>query len=138
VVAGAFLALAFLPLRRRVRFAAPSGRRRARRGRPTLAARQRAQQILEESARYNLGRRRTVNCPTVGLSFLHPRNQPRFTFHVDGREEKQGTTAWKVSFAERARPSLSRTTRGEDVPARGMLWIEAAGAALVASRLELR
>ena len=39
---------------------------------PTPAGRERAQQILEESSRYNLGRRRTVNSPTIALSFLHP------------------------------------------------------------------
>jgi hypothetical protein len=104
----------------------------------TVAGRERAQQILEESARYNLGRRRTVNCPTVALSFLHPRNQPRFAFRLDGREEKEGTPTWKVGFKERERPSLTRTSRGEDVPARGLLWIEAGSGALVASRLELR
>jgi hypothetical protein len=104
----------------------------------TLAGRERAQQILGESARYNVGRRRTVNCPTVALSFLHPRNQPRFAFRLDGRDEKEGATTWKVRFMERERPSLTRTSRGEDVPARGLLWIEAASGALVASRLELR
>jgi hypothetical protein len=104
----------------------------------TLAGRERAQQILDESARYNLGRRRTVNCPTVALSFLHPRNQPRFAFRLDGLHEKEGATTWRVRFSERERPSLTRTSRGEDVPARGLLWIEPGGGALVASRLELR
>jgi hypothetical protein len=104
----------------------------------TLAGRERAQEILEESARYNLGRRRTVNCPTVALSFLHPRNQPRFGFRLDGGDEKHGATTWKVRFTERARPALTRTSRGDDVPARGHLWVEAGTGALVASRLELR
>jgi hypothetical protein len=104
----------------------------------TLAGRERAEEILEESARYNLGKRRTVNCPTVALSFLHPRNQPRFGFRLEGGDEKQGVTTSKVRFTERARPALTRTSRGDDVPARGLLWIEAGTGALVASRLELR
>ncbi len=104
----------------------------------TPTGRERALQILEESSRYNVGRRRTVNNPTVVLSFLHPRNQPRFSFLLDGQDEKQGATTWKVRFAERARPTLTRTLQGQDVPARGLLWIEAASGALVASRLELR
>jgi hypothetical protein len=104
----------------------------------TLAGRERAQQILEESARYNLGKRRTVNCPTVALTFLHPRNQPRFAFRLDGPDEKEGTPTWKVRFAERARPAFTRTSRGDDVPAKGLLWIEAGTGALVTSRLELR
>jgi hypothetical protein len=103
---------------------------------PTLAARERAQQILEESARYNLGRRRTVNSPTVALAFLHPRNQPRFDFRIAGRDDKAGALAWKVRFTERQRPTLSRTSRGDDVPARGLLWIEPERGAVVASRLE--
>ena len=104
---------------------------------PTPAARRRAQQILEESSRYNLGRRRTVNSPTIALSFLHPRNQSRFAFRIVGPDEKEGAATWKVRFAERERPTLTRTSRGEDVPARGLLWIEAGSGTLVASRLEM-
>ena len=104
----------------------------------TLAGTERALQILEESARYNLGPHRTVNCPTVALSFLHPRNQPRFAFRLDGHDERQGTATWRVRFGERARPTLARASRGQDVPARGLLWMEAGSAALVESRLELR
>jgi hypothetical protein len=103
----------------------------------TPAGRDRAQQILEESSRYNLGKRRTVNSPTVALSFLHPRNQSRFSFRLAGQDEKEGVLTWKVRFAEQERPTLARTPRGEDVPARGLLWIEAAHGALVASRLEM-
>jgi hypothetical protein len=104
----------------------------------TLAGRERAEEILEESARYNLGKRRTVNCPTVALSFLHPRNQRRFAFRLDGQDERQGAATWRVRFKERARPTLARASRGEDVPARGLLWMEKGRAALVESRLELR
>jgi hypothetical protein len=103
----------------------------------TPAGRERAQQILEESSRYNLGRYRTVNSPTVALSFLHPRNQPRFAFRFVGRDEKEDAPTWKVHFAERGHPTLTRTSRGDDVPARGLLWIEADRGALVASRLEM-
>ena len=104
----------------------------------TLAGTERALQILKESARYNLGPPRTVNCPTVALSFLHPRNQPRFAFRLDGHDERQGVPTWRVRFSERARPTLARASRGQDVPARGLLWMEAGSAALVESRLELR
>jgi hypothetical protein len=104
---------------------------------PTTAGRERAQQILDESSRYNVGRRRTVNCPTVALAFLHPRNHSRFAFRIAGRDDKEGAATWKVRFAEREHPTLTRTSRGEDVPARGLLWIEAGGGALVASRLEM-
>jgi hypothetical protein len=103
----------------------------------TPAGRERAQQILEESSRYNVGRRRTVNSPTVALSFLHPRNQVRFAFRLAGRDEKEGVATWKLRYAERERPTLTKTSRGEDVPARGLLWIEPGRGVLVASRLEM-
>lgn len=104
----------------------------------TLAGTDRAREILEESARYNLGPHRTVNCPTVALSFLHPRNQPRFEFRLDGPDERQGAATWRVRFRERARPTLTRAAQGHDVPARGLLWLESGSGALVESRLELR
>ncbi len=104
---------------------------------PTPAGRERAQQILEESSRYNLGMRRTVNSPTIALSFLHPRNQTRFAFRIAGSDEKEGVATWKVRFAERERPTLTRGSRGDDVPARGLLWIDAGRGTLVASRLEM-
>ena len=103
----------------------------------TLAGRERAQEILDESSRYNLGRRRTVNSPTIALSFLHPRNQARFSFRLVGQDDKEGVATWKLRLAEKDRPTLTRTSRGEDVPARGLLWIEAGRGALVASRLEM-
>ena len=43
-----------------------------------------------------------------------------------------------MSFREHARPTLARAARGQDVPALGLLWLEAGSAALVESRLELR
>jgi hypothetical protein len=104
---------------------------------PTPAGRERAQQILEESSRHNLGMRRTVNSPTIALSFLHPRNQTRFAFRIAGSDEKEGVATWKVRFAERERPTLTRGSRGEDLPARGLLWIDAGRGTLVASRLEM-
>jgi hypothetical protein len=105
---------------------------------PTPAGRERAQQILEESSRYNLGTRRTVNSPTVALTFLHPRNQARFAFRMLGPEKKEGVATWKLRFEERSRPTLIRTFRGDDVPSRGLMWIDTARGALVASGLELR
>jgi hypothetical protein len=104
----------------------------------TAAGKARALEILDESSRFNLGRRRTVNSPTIALSFLHPRNQARFSFRLDGGDEKQGVPTWKLRFQEKKRPTLTRTSRGEDVPARGWLWVEADGGALVASRLDMK
>ena len=44
-----------------------------------------ALEISQESARYNIGQvKRTVNLPTIALSFLHPLNQHRFAFEKIG------------------------------------------------------
>ncbi len=103
----------------------------------TATARDRAQAILDESSRYNLGARRTVNSPTVALTCLHPRNQPRFTYRLAGSEDRNGVPCWKMSFGEHRKPTLVRTSRGEDVPLRGVLWVEAGRGAVVASRAEM-
>jgi hypothetical protein len=99
--------------------------------------RARAARILDESARYNLGTRRTLNFPTVALSALHPRNRPRFRFRAEGTEALDGVPTLKIRFAEAARPTLIVTSGGKDVPARGFLWVEPTGGALVASELKL-
>jgi hypothetical protein len=99
--------------------------------------RERASRILDESARYNLGTRRTLNFPTVALSALHPRNQPRFRFRAAGLEDKGGVRAFKLRFSESARPTLIVTSKGRDVPARGLLWVEPRSGGLVASELKL-
>jgi len=106
-------------------------------GGATLEARQRATEILNEGARYNLGTRRTVNSPTLALSALHPRNQARFRFRTSGIDDSHGVRAVKVRFSETARPALIHTSKGEDVPASGVLWIEPTEGALIASELRL-
>jgi hypothetical protein len=103
----------------------------------TPAARQHAARLLEEGAGYNLGGRRTVNTPTFCLAILHPRNQGRFRFKVVGEDEIDGMQVEKVRFSEVERPTLTRTSTGTEVPARGVLLIDPAQGALVASELEL-
>ena len=103
----------------------------------TAEARGRAQAILAESARYNLGTRRTVNSPTLALTCLHPRNQPRFDWRVVGGEDRNGVPCWKVRFGEQRQPMLVRSASGKDIPIRGLLWIEGDRGAVVASRAEM-
>ena len=101
-------------------------------------ARRRASRILDESARYNLGTRRTLNFPTLALTALHPRNQARFGFRAAGMDAVDGVATLKVRFDEAARPTLIHTSQGKDVPARGFLWIEPVRGGLVASELQLQ
>ena len=88
-------------------------------------ARERAQAILEESARYNLGPvGRTVNIPTLALLFLHPDNQSRFTFELKGKRSLQGSNVVEVAFKERGRPTLVSGDTSEGAPAKGRVWID--------------
>jgi hypothetical protein len=103
----------------------------------TADARRRAAEVQEEGARFNLGTRRTVDVPNLGLAVLHPRNRDRFRFEIGKRGRKHGVDTVPVEFRETASPALTRTSGGRDVPARGRLWIEPATGALVASELRL-
>lgn len=100
----------------------------------TAGARERAEALLRESARYNIGRLRTLNTPTLGLSILHPSNQDRFRYTAAGSEKVGGTLAARVGFEEVARPTLA-TSSGRDLPVRGTLFLDPADGALVASEV---
>jgi VWFA-related protein len=83
--------------------------------------------IAAESARYNLGGfTRTLNIPTLALSFLQRAHLPRFAFTLDGRTTIDGRDVQVVGFNERTRPSLIGTASGDDVPIEGRIWIEEA------------
>jgi hypothetical protein len=87
----------------------------------------RARALIEESARFNLGPLiREINVPSFALFVLHPRNQSRFRFASKGEEPIDGTRATVVTYRERERPTMIRSARREDRPARGSAWIDGA------------
>jgi hypothetical protein len=102
----------------------------------------RAEAILAESTRYNLGPERTVNLPTLALLILHPANQSRFVFARKGA--KAGEV--EVAFREEARPTIFReftesrstaapgvgrpTQSGADLAAEGRFWLDRRGTVL--------
>ena len=91
----------------------------------------RAEAILAESARYNIGPQRTVNLPTLPLLFLHPQNQARFSFELK-RPKEGAAESVELAFREVTRPTIVRDRRidrgrerGNDLPAQGRLpWID--------------
>jgi hypothetical protein len=88
-----------------------------------------ANEIVAESARYNLGSvTRNVNVPTMALVFLRREQQGRSSFHEDGTERTSDNRVVQiVAFTERSRPTLVRSANTRDVPASGRFWIEASG-----------
>jgi hypothetical protein len=91
---------------------------------PTATTLERANAILHESARHNLGTvYRNVNTPTLTLAFLHPKNQQRFSFERKGTRWILGREGVEVSYVEDARPTLVRDLEGKPLPAKGRFWI---------------
>jgi len=87
-----------------------------------------ATKLTNESSRFNIGGViRTINVPTFGLLILKPEYLKRFAFLKRGEEQVAGVTTWRITFQERARPTIVRTlpsSGGNDVPIEGSLWIE--------------
>jgi len=97
----------------------------------------RARAILRESARYNLGAtRRNFNVPTIPLLFLHPSNQHRFAFEVEGSKKVAGKRCQVLEYEETAQPTLIR--EGPDVGdmfAHGKFFIDEEDGAVLESEL---
>ncbi len=96
-------------------------------------------QIVDESARYNIGPiSRNFNVPTSVLYLLQPGMVTRFSFEQKGTKEVEGVQTWVLEFKETARPTVIRTPKGRDVPARGRVWVVPGDGTVVRTRLELR
>jgi len=94
---------------------------------PTASSIDRAARIMADSTRYNLGGvQRTINIPTLAVLLAQPDLAPRFSFEREGEEPVAGRHAWLVSFREVKRPTLTKTSRGRDLPLTGVLWIDPA------------
>lgn len=113
--------------------------------RPSRSAYDQAEAILAESTRYNIGIERTVNLPTLPLSFLLPQNRRRFAF--SWREKARPGEPAEVEFREVSRPTFVRSRKPDseseaeslrlDLPADGRFWIDSSGV-VVRSELRLR
>ncbi len=101
---------------------------------PTAATADRAEQIVTESARYNIGNVvRTINVPVFALLILDPRNQDRFKFsRADkggpaigmGRDLAVPDSTWVIRYEETGHGTLIATSLGRDLPSRGRFWID--------------
>ena len=103
---------------------------------PDLAFK-RTNEIMNESARYNIGFiERNINLPTLALMFLRRINQPRFTFWKQAELPVDGTRVWQVAYATRTSPTIIRGD-GRDNPAEGVLWIDPRQGRVIKSTLRL-
>jgi hypothetical protein len=88
---------------------------------PTRQARLR--QLLDESARFNLGNiARNFSDPTLVFQFLQPRAQPQFTFTMAGTERRDGVDAVRLNYVERATPTVV-TLNDQPLVSRGSVLV---------------
>lgn len=113
---------------------------------PTASVRRRIQGILEESARHNIGDvERTTNTPTLALLFLGSAYKSRFAFERAsdtspelGVDEPEGPgDVWAVAYRETWPVTLIRRRGGQNLPAQGRYWIDAATGRVLVTELVL-
>jgi hypothetical protein len=111
---------------------------------PTPSTAAQVEQIVAESARYNIGNvQRTINVPTLALVILEPSVQRRFAFtRVNpaapeiGRDLALLDRAWVIRFEElKSKETIITTTAGRALPSHGRFWIEPATGRVLASEL---
>jgi hypothetical protein len=102
----------------------------------SLSAHKLASEIMNESARYNIGMvERNINVPLIGLMLLDPMHRARFKYSVNtehkgvprGMPKAPSFTlpgdTWEIEFEETATPTL---VKGDDQDAKshGRLWVD--------------
>lgn len=94
-------------------------------------------QLAEENGRFNIGQIvRTFNEPTLALVFLDEHYRHRFSFQRGKADRIDGRRLLSYGFAERTHPTIVQD-RGQDVPARGTVWIDEATGQIRQTVLEL-
>ena len=122
---------------------------------PSGGANPTIQFIINESAKYNIGRiARNINTPLMALQFLDAEYQTRFKFKHVHKEKpvfraahdqaaneapvfRVSTEMWNIEFEERRRNTVIRTVAGGDAPAHGRFWIDPSNGAVLMSEIVL-
>ncbi len=96
-----------------------------------------AEQIGNESARYNIGTLiRTINTPTLPLAYVMPSRIGGVSFRRDGEETVEGVRAARLGFEETARPTFVRPMNGPgEAPANGMFWVDPSSGRILKTRV---
>lgn len=101
-----------------------------------LRSQQKSQQIVDESARYNIGQiTRNINLPTFALGLLHPGYRDRFSFRYVVERAEGGEPRGVLSFVESTRPTLVRGDGDIDVPVMGRAWVVPSTGAVLRTEL---
>lgn len=95
-------------------------------------ARAQAENIQQESARYNLGPiMRTINVPIMALLFLERSVQARLQFEqgkagnvkrFEGLAEP--AAIWMIEYRETGKGTMVKGANGRDIPSRGRIWLD--------------
>lgn len=98
----------------------------------------RARRIADEGARHNMpGLYRTLNLPNVVLYFMRPAEHGRYAFKRAKDEILEGRQARVLEFREKARPTIVRTSGGDDIPIRGRVWMDAERGSVLRTELSV-
>ena len=84
--------------------------------------------ITDEAARYNLGSVvRTINTPTVAMSFFQSAVVSGFRCERRGTDTVDGVSAWRIDYDEVGRPTqIKHGITNADLPSTGSIWVEPA------------
>jgi hypothetical protein len=91
---------------------------------PNSPVEARAAAVMNGSATYNLGQRRTINNPAIAFELFDPQNRPRLRFSGLTQTTLNHERVIQLSFQETARPTIVRTAAGADVPLTGQMSID--------------
>ena len=94
-----------------------------------------ANQILADSARYNLGSTRNTNLPNLPLELLHPRHRERFSYAIAGRDAINRIKVSILTAEENRVPTLIHMPDGTDLISHVKAWVDDEGRLL---RAEVR
>lgn len=106
---------------------------------PTKSALDRAYQIAQEGARYNIeaSMKRTINNPLLALAFIQSEAQLRFQYSVDRQDPAVGALVWIVEYKEEARPTFIKGAFDKDLPVHGRYWINRPDGRIVRAEMNI-
>ena len=103
---------------------------------PSPTSFEQASRIMAESTRHNLGSvQRTINIPTLAVLFAQPDLASRFGYDREADDIVDGRPAWVLAYREVARPTLIKTSKAQDLPLTGRLWIDPATGVILKTHL---